>query len=285
MRTIISFLVYSNIWIAIAAVAMYESGYLLLGLPMQFDTLAIMCFLGTWSVYLLIRVSAVSRIRQYAADKRWTFFLQNLKILKWVTAGGLIACAVMIWWMPISVQLVLLLPAAISLIYGLPIGKKGMRLRDMGIIKIFLIAFVWAFTGSFLPAANAGGVIFNEASMLLFAAQFLFIFGITLPFDVKDLENDTLHGVRTIPGHLGEDASYTLAFIVLFTSAALHQLMQRQIMDGSVDLGIPVGVSILISGLVVHATRKRRSEMLYFFVLDGTILLQFLLLFSFKQAI
>lgn len=284
MRSFISIVVYSNIWIALCAVAIYYSGFLLLNLPIQIDVLSLLCFLGTWSVYLLIRVSAVSRIRQYNQDKRWSFFLRNLKLIQIITASGLITCAILLWFLPQQVRLLLILPAAVSLIYGLPIGEKGKRLRDIGIIKIFLIAFVWAFVGSFLPAANAGIAIFSSKTLLLFAAQFLFIFGITLPFDIKDLENDSMHGVRTIPGFLGVEATYNLSFVTLFTAAALHQVIQRQLIANTIDLGIPAGVGILISGLVIHASRRRPSQLIYFFALDGTILLQFLLLFSFQQT-
>lgn len=284
MRNLISVIVYSNFWIALGAVAICESGYLLLGLPLRIDALSMLCFLGAWSVYLLIRLSAVTRIRAYAPDSRWTFFLQHVTLLKMTTAAGLLTCAALFVFLPVQVQGVLLLPAAISLLYGLPIGKKGKRLRDIGLIKIFLISFVWAFTGSFLPAANAGESIFSPASVILFSAQFLFIFGITLPFDLKDMENDSMHGVRTLPHYLGEDATYTLAFVSLFISALLHQWLQRGLLEISPDYGIPAGVGILIAGLIIHAAKKRRSELIYFFALDGTILLQFLLLLLFKKA-
>jgi hypothetical protein len=115
--------------------------------------------------------------------------------------------------------------------------------------------------------------------------SFLFIFGITLPFDLKDMEND-FHArgcvhchiiwVKTplIPWHL---------YRFLFPPCCINGC-SGGLLEISPDYGIPAGVGILIAGLIIHAAKKRRSELIYFFALDGTILLQFLLLLLFKKA-
>ena len=99
-------------------------------------------------VYLLIRVAAVSRIKEYAPEKRWDFFTRNLFLMQVLTVITFLITVVTYLMLPRSIQVLLFFPGIISLLYGIPIrfGKKHFRLRDIGVTKIFMIAFVWAFT-------------------------------------------------------------------------------------------------------------------------------------------
>ncbi|MBC8048224.1 MAG: hypothetical protein H7Y00_15600, partial [Fimbriimonadaceae bacterium] len=172
-----------------------------------------------------------------------------------------------------------------SVLYGIPLklNRKSLRLRDVGVTKIFLISFVWAYIGSVLPVINADEGFLNKDVLLLFTANFLFIFGITLPFDIKDLRIDAMHPVKTIPKLLGTENTYTLSFLSLFISGALHFYLQRNIAVTEINYTTPLGVSILITGLTVYLTRKKQNNFVFFGLLDGMIVLQFLLIYFYKR--
>ena len=278
---IIRWLVYSNCWIALGAVAILQTGYLLLGQDMHWDALAILVFFATWGVYLLIRLVAKDRIGQYEKDDRWKFFFKNYGFMVGSVVLFFVIVAVLFFQLPVRVRWLLIGPGCISMLYGLPLLSKNTRLRDVGIIKIFLIAIVWAFTGSFLPAAQVGVSVFSFQSILLFAAQFLFILGITIPFDIKDLEIDAISDVKTIPSILGTEWSYSLSFSLIFASAACHQWMLSSY--NSSNLGVPVGVGLLITGMLIYATQNSKNNLVYFFGIDGTIILQWLLIYTYLR--
>lgn len=252
--------------------------YYLTGNTPNYDFLFLFNGLSTLFVYLLIRVAATKRIEEYKPDERWNFFFENLTFIKTLTVIAGASCVVIYFFLEKQVQYALVLPGIISIVYGIPfrVSKKRKRLRDVGIVKIFLISFVWAYTGSVLPILNAGDSIWTVECVLLFAAGFCFIFGITLPFDIKDMQIDAMHGVKTIPVYLGEENTYTLAFLLLFISGGIHIVMQS--MYNNINYSVPLGISMLVTGLTVYLTRIKKGNFLFFGLLDGMILLQFLLI-------
>jgi 4-hydroxybenzoate polyprenyltransferase len=279
---LLRWLAYSNCWIALAAVSILQTGYLLQGMDVRWDLLTLLTGTATWGVYLLIRVVAKSRIDQYKRDERWSFFLTNYRFM---TAGAIFFLAVtlvLFFLVPVNVRWALVIPGMIALLYGLPLVSGNKRLRDIGQLKIFLIAAVWAFTGSILPSV-AGAKVPDILTFVLFCAQFLFIFGITLPFDIKDLESDRMNNVVTLPVLMGKTNTYTLAFLSLFMSGAL--LQYAMFLDGRPELGAPVGVSLMIAGILVHMSGRVKGNLVYFFGIDGSIILQFLLVWSYIEFV
>ncbi|HAE34974.1 MAG TPA: hypothetical protein DCG22_04220 [Bacteroidetes bacterium] len=270
---LIRILTFSNFWIAVGAAAFCQAGYLFLGDQPHWDLLNLFCFLSCWSVYLLIRVAAVKRITHYERTHRWQFFLDHIRFFRLLTFSGLLAVAVIYFFLPFRVRMVLLLPGFISLSYGLPVTARRRKLRDIGIIKVFLIGFVWAFVGSILPAA-AGEGAFSPDTIALFFAQFLFIFANALPFDISDMKSDAMHAVRTIPYYLGAELTYTLSFVCLVASGAIHGYFLP-------DTAVPAGVTIMLSGLLIYMSGQIKHEQVLFFGIDSLMLLQFLLVWSY----
>ncbi|MDR3272099.1 MAG: hypothetical protein LBT29_01250 [Flavobacteriaceae bacterium] len=86
-----------------------------------------------------------------------------------------------------------------------------LKLRNVSVLKIFIIALVW--TIFILYISN--NLYF---STIEFFTVFLFIFAITLPFDIADMSKDS---VSTIPKMIGEKRSKLLAYICLLTSTGL----------------------------------------------------------------
>lgn len=276
-------ILYSNTLIAICAIAFLCEGYLLLGDEIHYDPLIFLTGASALFIYMLIRLVAVKRISSYEPDERWNFFLKHLKLFRIITIIVLLISAVFYFMIPSNVQIALLVPGLISVLYGLPLGKK-FRLRDIGLIKIFLIAFVWAYISSVLPAINSGNKIEYFPVLILFLANYCFAFAITLPFDIKDLKIDKMNNVKTIPVYLGEENTYNLSALLFFISGGLHVYLQRELIHGTTDYSIPVSISILISMLLVWMTRSRKTEnFLYFGLLDGMLLLQFLLCLMYRE--
>ena len=107
----------------------------------------------------------------------------------------------------------LLFIGLISIVYSLPVYKIGdlwYRFRDIPSLKIFLISFVWTVATSLLPMLVCEVSI--DWSRVL--ERFLFVFAITIPFDIRDLSFDA-ERLATLPQLLGQKKSKILGVSAL----------------------------------------------------------------------
>lgn len=284
MKSILHWILYSNLLIALGAVAFTARGFFLLDAANAYDSeVPIFAGFATLCVYLLIRFAAVERIKAYPRNSRWAFFFNNIDFLRSVMYISGIIVVIVYLQLPTQVQLVLFIPGIISVLYGLPLryGKKKTRLRDIGIIKIFLITFVWAFIGSVLPATVVGSTPADPHIMqragILFLADACFILAITLPFDIKDMDIDQQNQVRTIPVIIGREMTINLALLLLFIAGVIYTLFYRVWFVSDIDLTIPMCTSVVISGMTIYLSNRTKDDYVYFGLLDGMIILQWLL--------
>jgi hypothetical protein len=84
------------------------------------------------------------------------------------------------------------------------------RFRNIPLLKIFIISFAWVYTILLIGNASTCKVISE------FLSLYLFIIGITIPFDICDMEEDTIF---TIPKYLGIRKSKFASCLCLFSSA------------------------------------------------------------------
>jgi hypothetical protein len=98
--------------------------------------------------------------------------------------------------------------ALITVFYSIPLYGNRInifRLRDIPYSKIFLISFVWSASTVFLPIIQSS-LTFNKAQVvILLAERFFFVFAITIPFDIRDIDADKQAGIKTIPLLLDKD--------------------------------------------------------------------------------
>ncbi|HAP68907.1 MAG TPA: hypothetical protein DCR04_04150, partial [Flavobacteriales bacterium] len=160
--------------------------------------------------------------------------------------------------------------------YTIPIVRKKadkIRIREIGLWKIFLIASVWAGMTVILPAVHLYGFeqVFEFSSWQLAIGRFLFILAITIPFDIRDLANDAHKGVRTIPSVLGWRRSVLISQVLLI--AFLLLVWFRLGVNHPFFIGYAISIAIT-AGFVAVASPKR-SDFYCSFWLEGTMLLQF----------
>jgi 4-hydroxybenzoate polyprenyltransferase len=96
-------------------------------------------------------------------------------------------------------------------------------------------------------------------------ARVLFIVGITLPFDIRDMDRDAQSGIATIPIWLGVDWTRRLAVlcVVAFGLMSTHEPALL--------------TSAVITALVLLGADEGRGEFYYVAGLDGMMLVQWAL--------
>jgi 4-hydroxybenzoate polyprenyltransferase len=162
-------------------------------------------------------------------------------------------------------RFVLLIMAFLSILYNPPIDQQRLLLplRSIPFLKIFLISIVWSMLGSVYPWSVLGFRVQEAVVWRLFAGMFLFILGITLPFDVRDTEDDKSGGLPTV-AHLFDIHTTRLlgAVAVMLAGVLIWPLY-------------PVKVFLMMTmgctAALVYAARPDRPFWYFQGFLDGTI--------------
>ncbi len=279
LRPIIDLVLYGNFWIAVCAVAMtVQTQFILTGTVSWTPFVGLVGF-STLMIYAIHRYIGLKKVRIFTDTGRY-FIIAKFKnhILFYAAIGG-IGAAICFLLLSLKMQMALVLPGLISLGYVIPIlgGKK--RLRDLNQLKIYLIAVVWAWITVILPILDMGKLgIDNGTTLLLFLERMLFVFAITLPFDIRDLKVDGHTGVETIPSQIGIEKTKKLASIVLFVVlilAAINLLLDNY----TTPIFIAMAVSCASTNWLIKNCDTRRDDYYFTGLIDGTMIFQFLLIF------
>ncbi len=281
----LDFLLFSNLFIAFCAVAQTLVTYQLLKVPIDKYVLMFV-FCSTLLVYNLSMLLAKPKEPQKSAFRRvrWIFSHHRLNISITLIAA-LCLIPIGLWHLNIQSQLLMGFIGILALGYNFPFLKlndKKIGLRNLPGIKLFLIAFVWSASCVLLPIVQIEGtygisISLNE-TLLLVAKRFLFICAITIPFDIRDLYQDKLYELKTIPVMLGEKKAWIFCQALLALYMILLILFTKDI---NLDV-IGLALTIFLTGWLIFKSNLKRNEYYYFFFLDGTMILQFFILWSLK---
>jgi 4-hydroxybenzoate polyprenyltransferase len=166
----------------------------------------------------------------------------------------------------------------ISVFYSVPVlptAKGFIPLRDVPLLKVFLVALVWSGLTVLLPLLVSGTEIGVTEIYRFLLRRFLFIFALTLLFDIRDVEKDKRTGTITFPGKFG------VPFTRIISLAALVIFIFLSVMQESGNVEISLVLSAVFSGIVVAFSEEKRADYYFAGLADGMMLLQFLLVWLF----
>lgn len=161
----------------------------------------------------------------------------------------------------------------ISILYTLPIFPNKFRLRDFNFIKIFLIAFVWAYLGIWIFKDQPRPFDFFIIS-IIFLERFLYIVAVTLPFDIRDLKVDLSINVKTIATRLGLNKTHQLINLLFIILIILWFIIIEHLQFLSVATAIFVTTSILLTWIAIQFSKNKKNDYYFSGLLDGVIILR-----------
>ncbi len=282
MRLFIKFadlLFYGNSWIALGATAMALQTQLLLNGKFALTPVVLLVFFATLFLYSIHRIVGLEKVRSFADKGRYKVITKFKNHILFYAVIGAVGGIIFFFKTSLRIQLALLIPALISFGYVIPFLSKERRLRDLGYFKIFLIALVWAWVTVILPALELHSSL-QMSTVLMAIERALFIFVITLPFDIRDLKVDAFTDVKTIPAKIGIPKTKLLAAISL---ALMLLMIYLNFHLGTYDLGtlLALSLSIFSTYLFIHFSDRMEHDYYFTGLMDGTMLLQFGLVWFF----
>ncbi|MBK7816761.1 MAG: UbiA family prenyltransferase [Sphingobacteriaceae bacterium] len=172
--------------------------------------------------------------------------------------------------------------AALTLLYSIPVygNKKSIfRLREIPYLKIFIISFTWSATTVLLPLIQTGQAFDTQHVSLILIERFVFVLAITIPFDIRDMEADRAANTKTIPLLLGEKRSMIISYSCILIFLAISLFHYNILNQGFIAMAMVI--SALSTFVFLKWDTAKRYSLYHYAVLDGTIILQGLLVIGF----
>ncbi|MBC8053352.1 MAG: hypothetical protein H7Y13_09835 [Sphingobacteriaceae bacterium] len=277
-------LLFSNIFIALCAVAQAQVTYYLLHVPCDKHVLAVL-FFATLALYNFSAFMSKPAEPKKSPFRRVRWVHRNYRLMITLTLISVLSLIVITpFFLSTASQVLLLFLGGIAISYNLPLftlADKKFGLRNVPGLKLFLIALIWSLSCVLLPIVELGNsqlvMIPANDTIILIAKRFLFIAAITVPFDIRDLFQDRSYDLKTIPVIVGEKKSYLICQGLLAAYLSLLFLFTQQFNS----IFFALLSTIAITGWLIFKSEFKKNEYYYFFLLDGTMILQALMLLLF----
>lgn len=281
---ILDFLLYSNIFIALCAVSQGMVTYWLIQDKPDIYVLGLL-FCSTLALYNFSILQSKPEKPENSRFQRVRWIFSHYRLMITLTFISAIAIIPLSFFLNTSSKLLLIGLGLISIAYNLPIfsiNDKRFSLRNIPGVKLFIIAMVWAASCVLLPIFaieenNSVAITLNE-TILLFSKRFFFIAAITVPFDIRDIFQDKSNELKTIPVIFGEKNSLLICQVLLATYLILLFSFTERI-DGNF---FALSLTIFLSGWLIFKSKWKKNEYYYFLFLDGTMILQLIMLLLFS---
>lgn len=275
-------LVFSNGLIALASVAQSALTYLILDLPTNpFVLLIEGC--STVALYNMSLFYAKPAQPASSPFARTRWFFQHLKSMVSITILAGLLLAYSLWHIHWYTICYLGFVGVLSLLYNIPflrLGKHTGGLRQIPGLKLFHIAIVWSLSTVGLPVIEAwteGTAIDWAAANFLGVIKILFLLVCTLPFDVRDIKQDSYYNLKTVPTMIGEQKSIQLNYALIVCHTVL-------IAVAPYALPIKLGLWITNLGIIyllrrfIFVTQQKHYHAVY--LLDMALVIQFFAVLS-----
>jgi len=275
-REIFDDFIFEHFLIAICAAGMVLTTYILNDIPVSLNPLTLFMMFSTFLVYNFHSIS-------FKIDfTSWKSFLDSFAKIKLTTSLkiflpiALLGTIINFLFLSEMIRIMIAIMAVIALAYSIPVlnwNTKKRRLRDVKVIKTPVVAIVWGVTTTILPVVEQNISLTDSFIWLQVLSRTLFIFGLCIPFEIRDMEIDKKIGVNTLAVIYGARKTKIIGAIIIMVEILTHFFMPLS----SMNLFI-LNISSLVALVWIFNQKILDNKYFYKGLVDGTMLLRFLLL-------
>ncbi len=269
LKRFFDFILFGNIYVAFAAVCLIQSTVVQIGLSNHLYFYSILSFFATLFVYNLQRIFYSSQKDNSLLSIRRKWIFENQFSIKILSIIGLVGVAVSFFYNDYSIIFYLSPLLILSIAYFLPFVK----LRKNTWFKLFTLAVVWTMVTALVPSLLINPNPFSTNNILHYFVRFFFIISICIPFDIRDMEVDKSESVFTLSQKLGENRTRWIAVVCMLIYISLISIEFLCEMF-TVKIFIALMITAIINATIVFMSSSKRSEYFYTALLDGTMILQ-----------
>lgn len=278
MKKLFHYFVFGNFYIALCAVIMFVHTDILFSL--HTDKLFILfIFFSTLCSYSL-HWYLTAHNKPLSARLNWAAGHRRFYIALFIISFA----ATIVLFFYLSQYYIMLVPLAfITFMYTAPKipVQPFIFLRKIAVLKTTYLTLVWVFTTTVLPVfVSPSG--WNIEITLFTVNRLFLIFPICVLFDYRDREADMAEGIKniaTVVSSRGLDIVFFACVIINLTSALLMQNISNNFLN-LITIIIPLFLLTATYKISIHT----KSDIWYYFFLDGLMMLGCLLYILFKIA-
>jgi 4-hydroxybenzoate polyprenyltransferase len=286
LQSVFDFLLFSNIFMSLCAVAQGLVTFYLIGTKPVLPVIGLL-FTSTLGIYNFCILITKPKDPDNSPYKRVRWFYAHYRLMVTFTMVSLLSLIPLFFLMSMESRILLIFFSIISFLYGIPLFSLNGRkfgFRNLPGLKQFLITLVWTMSTVLLPILEAQHAYLTNISLrdttILIAKRFLFIAALTVPFDIRDLFQDKLSGVKTVAVMWGKKNAYLFCQILLAGYIVLLFLFRN---NGFNSDFWALTITAILTGWLIFKSNWKKNEYYYFFYLDGVLILQYLILLIFNR--
>jgi 4-hydroxybenzoate polyprenyltransferase len=268
-------LLYSHLFLSLCAISMIAETAFVFKLWTERTILYVLFVLfSTLVAYNIKGIRAVfgwTDIKVFSEKIRWAKSNKILFLSSYLVS--IVLAVLLIVKLPVRSFWILFPMTALAVLYSLPlkVGRYRFSPRNIPFLKTLLVAFVWTTVVAYLPC-RMNGIPFQDCSFWLIS-EFMFLFSLSILFDIKDIKADTAIGIKTFPQQLGVDVTKIIS-IVLMGSRVIWLALQQPI---NVYIIFESVVCFIYMIYIVTFINITREEKFYMGWIDGLMLLKCIL--------
>ena len=254
LRNIFNWITFSNIFVAFCVLTLTLSSEILLGTT-NFRISQFVFFATIFSYNFQRVVKLKQREEQLKTD--WQVKNKTSTYLIMIISG--ITIAYHFNYFKTSTQITIILSGILSLLYPF-------RIRNIPFAKIFVIALVWTISTMLLLVLE-NNILISQNLILHLSTRFLFVFAISIPFDIRDLKFDEKK-MKTIPIVFGEEKAKLIGVMALFL-AELIAIVQMLCFHMELHNLIALSCIFFLSAILVINSSQNKVAMYYSFWVES----------------
>jgi hypothetical protein len=257
--------IFSNSWIAIGAgcITYYFSTHCLSSFHHSSFLYAVFVTTLTFTSYNFQRLLK-QRNNEKPISIRHFWINEHIILLKILTLIGSVISVILAYNLLTYRVVLYSIPMIIFVLFYAQVSPFFKGIRSILLLKNIITALVWTYTVLIVPIILNEPLfsfveVFLKYKMEIFAL-FLFIFGVSIPFDIRDKEQDQ-GKIKTFVGLIGVTASKWISLGCFSISGYLVFILEWY----------TVQISLLIALVLLWFTNSNRSEWFYSFFWDGIL--------------
>ncbi len=236
----------ASIHVALAGMSLLYATDILLNIPIDFH-LNFFVFFAIIGAYNFVKYGV-------EAEKYILVALRYHKNIQIVSIICLIFAIYHLSFLPKNSFIFLFFLLLLTGLYAIPVLPHTKNLRNLGGLKIFIVALVWAGTTVILPAITETIPISWDV-MIETLQRFLLVLVLMVPFEIRDLAYD-MPELKTLPQRFGV---FNTKIFALFTVVLFYGLSFLKDSFLMIDL-IGKGILFLTLGLFILLTNRNQSK-------------------------
>jgi 4-hydroxybenzoate polyprenyltransferase len=266
------------LFIAVCAVLMVYQTCLLFSVRFSF-LLAGFVFSGSVCSYNFHWYLTPPHVEQPTEKEVWNISNRKIHFLLFIVGligSGIFTFLLIEHWFWLGVT------AFVTFLYSAPKISHPVfsHLKKVAVGKTIFLAFAWMHVTTLLPLVIEIKILTMDHIWFVIN-RFFYIYAICILFDYRDVEEDRKAGIRSMITYLSEKGVNTLFWgSIVAVLGTLIFLVDYLPITEVIALLVPV----IILSLLYYPAKKNFSDYLYYFVLDGLMMLSTPLLLLIKIA-